>query len=1181
MIIDLLKFELKYHFGQISFKVAALLFFMLGYFCVVQGGFGSEDVHKNSPYVITNIIALLSLFSIFSGTLFSANVVLRDSMYKMEAVVFTTSIKKLPYFVIRFLGLIISVFSLLVLVALGIYVGTFFIDADRLGVFCITYFLQPLLVFALPNVLFSACILFCTAVITKNVRAIYVIGVLIYILYMLASIFGNSPLLATSTMKASSADILPLLLDPFALASFFGETRTWTDLQRNQQLFPLAGAFLLNRLLWLVFTAFLVLVTYRLFNFRLQQPRQIKIKTIKVEENKLIPYRAIVVLSNGFRYHLNTLFAQFKLEMIFLFKNIPIMVMLLLWVFIFGVELKDQLFSGVYGIHSYPATGIIIEEIRSMKFGLVLIIFYAAETISREKAVNIHSLIYSTPVQNSALWMAKAMSLFVLVFILVTLNIGIGIVLQLTHGYFQIELPLYLSLYYYSAFPLLLFVVLIIFIQNLSVNKYLGMLLSMIVVFVVSYAERFGLAHYLFRFATVPGLLHSYFNGFGYYAGAFKWYMLYWSAFVIVVAILTIGLWQRSVDIKTKARFASVGLAFKQHKWITALALVALFSCGAFIYHQTNIVGKYKNKQERLDWSLAYEQKYKALADLPQPVVKAVKTNVDLYPNEGKYTIKGNYRLKNESKLPIAKIWTYVSPAVNSFSISIRGSEKSERDETFNQQFITLKVPLQPNEEVIMDFSIEVIRSGFIPFNSENSIVKNGSYIELEKIVPQFGYCYNFESEDKRARKKAGLAEIASKPNFNNIYELIDLETTISTAIDQQVITVGELQKNWMANNRRYFKYKTSIPINFMFALSSARYAVKKEKYKGVDLRLYYQPGQEYNLKSMFKALRDALDYGNLNFAKYPIKQLTIAEIPQYKGAATAYPGVVFSAENINFLGNYSQKGTIDQSYAITAHETAHQWWANILAPADGAGYAMLTESLAKYTENVLIEKAFGKMYLRKYLAYDNNLYFLNRNNNEKELPLTKTLDQPYVHYQKGGLTMYAVKELMGEQKFNTILRQFIADHESPKPKATARDLVNAMLKEALPEQKKFINDSFNQVVTYDIGIKVLNCNLLKNGKYKVDLEVNAERLSGGSKQLPDLEIDLACFDELETDWEADTKPVYAQKIQINQHKTKLSIIVGHKPKTVAIDPYGYVLDVDKSDHVAVVNKKSYLDKRF
>lgn len=1171
MIRDLLKFELKYHFGQVSFKVAALLFFILGYFCEVNGGFGSAEVHKNSPYVITNITALLSLFSIFSGTIFSANVVLRDAMYRMESVVFTTSINKLTYFGVRFFGLFLAVFSLSFLVTIGIFTGSFFIDAGRLGSFNITYFLQPLLVFALPNVLFATATLFCTAVLTKNVRAIYVVGVLIYILYMLASIFGNSPLLATSTMKASTPDILPLLLDPFALASFFGETRTWTDLQRNQQLFPVDGAFLFNRLLWIGITVLITAITYKFFNFRLQRERQVRVKTVKPEQIKFIPYRVLPVLPNGFRYYFGTLKTQFKLEMIFLFKNIPIMVMLLLWVFLYGVELKDQLFSGIYGIHSYPATGIIIEEMRSMKFGLILILFYAAETISREKSVNIHALIYSTPVQNSAMWMAKCGSLFILVMTLITLNIGIGIVLQVTHGYFHIELPLYLTLYYYSALPMLLFVVLILFIQNLSSNKYLGMVLSMIVVFLISYAERFGIEHYLLRFATVPDLLHSYFNGFGYYAKAFNWLMLYWTAFSIIIAVLTIGMWQNKIEIKAVNRLRSIGKAFKQHQWIIISALLTWLSTAAFIYHQSNVIGKYQNKQAQLEWRLTYEKKYKAFANLPQPLIKSVKTRVDLYPNEAKYTITGTYLLKNETQFPISKIWTYVGPEVTSFVVEIAGSRNIERDERFGQQFIDLKKALFPNKTINMNFSIEVIRSGFTTFDSENSIVKNGTYIELEKFVPHFGYCYHFESDNKLERKKAGLSEIATPPRSDGTYEMIDLETTISTEADQKVITVGELQKEWVSGKRRYFKYKTSNPINFMFALSSAKYAFKKEKHKGVNLSIYYQPGQEYNLKSMFNAVKDALDYGNTNFAKYPLKQFTIAEIPQYKGAATAYPGVIFSAENINFLGNYSQNGTINQSYAVATHEAAHQWWANMLSPMDGAGYAMLTEALAKYTENMLIEKRFGKMYLCKYLAYDNNLYFLNRNNNEKELPLAETLDQPYVHYQKGGLVMYAIKELIGEQQFNAVLHQLIVDHEYPKPKATANDFVIALLKQASPEQKKFINDCFNEVVTYDLGIKVLDCKALKNGKYKIDVEISAERLSDGNKQLPDLEVDLACFNQLEKEWDAKTKPVYFGKYHIKENKTKISIIVDRKPKTVAVDPYGYLLDEDRSDHVAVL----------
>ncbi|GGG92909.1 ABC transporter permease/M1 family aminopeptidase [Pedobacter zeae] len=1172
MTRNLLQFEIRYHFSQVSFKVAASVFFTLGYFCVVKGGFGSAEVHKNSPYVITNITALLSLFSIFTGTIFSANVILRDNMYRMEAVIFTTSISKATYFGVRFLGLFLAVFSLYLLVVFGVFIGCFFIDPARLGSFNVLCFLQPLLIFALPNVFIATAILFCTAVLTKSARAIYVIGVLIYILYMLASILGNSPLLATSTMKAVKPNVLPLLLDPFALASFFGETRTWTDVQRNQQLFPVEGAFLLNRLLWIGIPVLIMMITYCFFHFRLQRERQVKVQTVKSEQLAFIPYRVLPVLPNGFRYFLGTLKTQCKFEMIFLFKNIPIMVMLLLWVFLYGVELKDQLFSGTYSIHSYPATGIIIEELRSIKFGLVLILFYAAETISREKSVNIHALIYSTPVQHSAMWMAKCTSLFSLVFTLVTLNIGIGIILQLTHGYFRIELPLYLTLYYYSALPMLLFVVLILFIQNLSSNKYLGMVLSMLMVFLISYAERFGIEHYLLRFASMPDLLHSYFNGFGYYASAFNGYLLYWAAFSVIIAVLTVGMWQDKAEIKAVNRFKTIGKTVKQYQWISLFALLVWLSSAAFIFYQTNIIGKYQNKQAQLKWRLTYEKKYKTWANLPQPVVKAVKTRVDLYVNEGKYTIKGNYLLKNETQFPISKIWACVDPEVSSFTVEMAGGRNSERDERFGQQFIDLKKPLMPNEIITMDFSVEVIRSGFTPLNKENAVVKNGTYIELEKFVPHFGYCYHFESDNKLERKKAGLPEIATAPTYQRNDERIDLETTISTEADQQVITVGELQQEWVSDQRRYFKYKTSRPVNFMFAVSSARYAVKKENHKGIALRIYYQPGQEYNLKSMFNALKDALDYGSKNFAEYPLKQLILAEIPQYKGAATAYPGVIFSAENINFLGNYSQNGAIDQSYAIAAHETAHQWWANKLVPVDGAGYAMLTESLAKYTENVLIEKRFGKMYLRRYLAYDHNLYFLNRNNGDKERPLAKTLDQPYVHYQKGGLMMYAIKEIIGEQQFNTLLQRFIVDHEYPKPKATASDFVNALLSQARPEQQKFINDCFNEVVTYNLGISMLDCKALKNGKYKIDVEIAAERLGDGNKQSPDLEIDLACFNQLEREWDPKTKPVYFKKYHLKQNRTKISVVVDRKPKTIAVDPYGYLLDGDRSNNVAVLD---------
>ncbi|WP_169306886.1 ABC transporter permease/M1 family aminopeptidase [Pedobacter polaris] len=1163
------KFELRYHFTQLSFIIAATLFLILGCFSAVNGGFGGSEVHRDSPYVITNIIALFSLLTIFAGTLCCANVVLRDTIYKMDSVLYTTSITKKAYFFVRFLGLLLTVFTLLVCAILGIYIGTLFVDGSELGTFNLLNYLHPLLVFGLPNVLFACSLIFCTAVLTKNVRAIYVAGVSLYILYMAASILGNSPLLATS-VKVNDPGILPFLIDPFGLASFFSETRSWTDLQRNQHLFPVKGIFLFNRLLWLGFSALIITISYRFFNFRLQSQSQQKQKKQAKISAKLIPFRHFNVFPKGLAYAFSSFKSQFKLEVISLFKHIPFMVMMLLWIFIFAIELKDTILYGAYGIKFYPTTGAIIEEMRAMKFALILLVFYAAELINRERTSNIQSLIYSTPVNTTVLWGAKCLTLAVLVISLVSANILIGISLQIFNGYFEIEIAKYLSLYYYSAFALLLFIVLIVFIQNLVTNKYLGMLLSMVVVFACAFSTRLGIEHFLLRFASVPDLQFSYFNGFGHYAKAFNWYMLYWSGFAVVLSVLTIGMWQGSLQLTFLDRLKSLPRSVYKLKFIALVGVVIWISCAAFIYQQTNVIGNYKSKQEALDWNINYEKKYKAFDKLPQPIIKSIKTTVDLFTDENRYEVKGTYQLKNETNKPIAKLWVTLHQAVNSFEIRIPNATAHPIDKTFNQQFIDLKTPLKPVEELKMDFSLSVIRSGFVPFDTENSVVSNGAYIELEKFVPHFGYNPNLEIDDNKLRKKEGLPSYQISKEIDLKYHLIDLETTISTASDQQVVTVGTLQKSWKANDRSYFKYKTTVPINFMFALSSAKYQLKKENYKGLTLSVYYQLGHEYNVKTMFKAIKDALDYGNTNFSAYPLKQFTLAEIPHYKGAATAYPGVVFNAERINYLTDFRDEHKVNQSYAITTHEIAHQWWANSLAPADAMGYAMLTESLAKYTEAMLLEKNFGKMYLSDYLKDDNNLYFAYRNPNEKELPLAKTYGQNHVHYQKGGLVMYGVKEALGEEVVNGALSKLIATHANPHQRAVTQDLIGTILNLAPEKDKKFIDESFNEVVDYDLKLKVLACKRLVNGKFSIDLQINGGKHKQGDKTLltPDMDIDIAFFSKAQLELNRYAKPTYFQKHRINKLQTKLNIVVDQKPKTIALDPYAYLLDANLKDNM-------------
>lgn len=1167
----MLWFELKYHFNQISFKIAALLFFIFGVLST-KASFGSDELHKNAPYVISTLVGLLSLFSIFVNTLCCANVVLRDSTHKMDALLFTTGIKRFPYFTIRLSGLILSVFLILTLSVLGVYIGALFQDPAQLGPFKPVYFLQPLFVFALPTVFLVSSILFTTAVLTRNVKIIYVAGVLLYVLYLLASVLGNSPLIANSALKLGQPDLFTLLADPFGLAPFFGETRLWSLAQRNGQLFELKGAFLLNRLVWSGFAGLLLCIGYRYFYFRTSTgPKTSNKKETKTAFNK-VWYRRYKVQFGSSAYYRATFRQQLKLEAAAVFKHLPFSLMLLIWAFLMTIELKDHLFSGFYGMHYYPVTANIMEQLMNVRPAMLLIVFYAAELLFRERSANIQSLIYSSPAPDFIFWASKTTTLGLIVMAIISLNIFVGIATQLFNQHFTIDILAYLSLYYYSGLPLFLFALLVVFIQTLIPNKYLGMMVSLFVAGLIVFSRNIGIEHYLLRYATVPRMEYSYLNGFGYYTSAFNWYMLYWTSFASLLSLLSVSMWQNNRQDHFFERVKSIlNNQTKAGRLIFIFSLFFLLSSGSYIYYQTNTIGKYKSSSTRQDWQIGYEKKYKTAGHISQPIIKAVKTKVNLHPDLKKYSVTGSYLLRNESATPISKIWVNIDQQVSTARFRIEGAIKQVQDKVFDQYFIPLNKPLLPGASLTMEFSMEVIRSGFMPFNNENSLVENGTYIELEKYLPSLGYNSGNESDDPITRKAAGLSELPSKGIPDQQYHLIDYESIISTSADQYVVSVGTLQRSWTTGNRRYFHFKTPRPVNFMLAFSSAKYSQIIAEHKGVTLNIFYQEEHGYNTAAILQGMKNALDYGNQHFSPYPLKQLSFVEIPQYRGAATAYPGVLFGSEKIMFLSDYRDTAKVNYAYATAVHETAHQWWAHQLSPAYAPGSAFLTESLAKYTEAMVLEKHFGKGYLAPYLKADNQLYFTLRNMYKQELPVAETWEQPFVHYQKGGLSLYSIQENIGEEQVNSALRQLLHKHTAPETRAFSKDLISELHAVASFEKQKVIDEQLKKIITYSLKIRTLSATPLKNGQYSVTIQVCLDKNELQNAHLIPLAIndnfDLAFFDYPAGTPDQRPKPFYLKKHHFSKKETTMTVILHKKPISAAIDPYGYVLDENQIDN--------------
>src|SRR6185437_5605301 len=117
----------------------------------------------------------------------------------------------------------------------------------------------------------------------------------------------------------------------------------------------------------------------------------------------------------------------------------------------------------------------------------------------------------------------------------------------------------------------------------------------------------------------------------------------------------------------------------------------------------------------------------------------------------------------------------------------------------------------------------------------------------------------------------------------------------------------------------------------------------------------------------------------------------------------------------------------IDYPYYVTAHEVAHQWWAHQVVGADVQGATMLSETLAQYSALMVMKHRYGDAKMKRFLKYELDAYLIGRATERKaEQPLYRNEDQPYIHYRKGSLAMYALQDYIGEDAVNRALASFV-----------------------------------------------------------------------------------------------------------------------------------------------------------
>src|ERR1700759_892194 len=138
MFGEIFRFELKQQLRSPLFWMIALAFGALAFAAAgsgsIQIGGGGGNVHRNAPYVVTQMLMLFTLLGMFLITVFVAGGALRDYDNGTAELFFSTPISRGAYLGGRFTAGYLAALIVLVVVALGLMTGVLmpWVDPERL-----------------------------------------------------------------------------------------------------------------------------------------------------------------------------------------------------------------------------------------------------------------------------------------------------------------------------------------------------------------------------------------------------------------------------------------------------------------------------------------------------------------------------------------------------------------------------------------------------------------------------------------------------------------------------------------------------------------------------------------------------------------------------------------------------------------------------------------------------------------------------------------------------------------------------------------------------------------------------------------------------------------------------------------------------------------------------------------
>jgi hypothetical protein len=1142
----------------------------------------------NSPFVTLAMTLLATMMALVATAAIAGDAAARDVQTGMHPLVYTSPIPKGTFLGGRFLAAFFLNAFILVGVQLALLATTAMeVPPDLTGPFQPMAYLGSYVVVALPGAFISTALLFSLAALTRRAAAAYLGEVILF--------FGSMFVYVFLARTLGHWD-LARLIDPMGMTPIGEISRAGTAGEKNALPVVWSAAMMRNRAIWLAVALVALAFTHVRFRFEHAVARAWWRRGGKaaaaVDATPIAPARTapILVPRPSRTFGLATRLRQVTAIAVQSFREVAfgwgglLLLGMAAIVLVSGPSLMSHM-----GVPLLPTTQEMVDFVGNTGEILwtivpLLTVYYVGELVWRDRETGISEIADAAPVPEGVRYLGRLAGLSLVVAGYQLFLMLACILVQVQLGHYDFELPLYVRVMLGLQLAEHLLFVILAFTVHVVVNqKYAGHMLALAAYAVMSFGSGVGLEHKLLVYGASPDWAYTDMRGFGPTLGPWIWFKLYWFAWALLLGALTRVFWVRGREPGFRARLRAARDSFTGSAAGAALtALVLILAFGGFVFWNTNVLNEYRPAAESTALQAEYERTYGRYEGVPQPRLVGMAVRVEIHPDRGQAEIRGTYSLVNATRAAIDSIQLAPAWGARTGPAELdRASTLVLDDPRLGHRILALRSPLLPGDSLRLGFTVHIGARGFSNDGIDAVVMANGTFLDLGDWLPAIGYRAGREISGAGERADHGLPpepavvtlERAVAVQDTMDAERIAFEAIVGTAEGQTGVAPGALRRSWTGNGRAYFHYVTDVPISNDVAIYSARYAVRKAKWKDVEIEILHHPTHTSNLDEMIRSIQASLDYFTAHFGPYQHRQIRMVEEPDDGNSLHSAPVNISYEEGFAIFNPGADARKLEFPFAVVAHEVAHEWWGHQVRPVRAEGAGLMSESLAWYSAMAVVRQHYGDDQLRRLLDMMREAYVDPRA--RAGVPLLRAYDW-FIGYRKGAFAMYALREYLGEGRINTALRSLVDTHRAGRPPLpTSLDLYRE-LQAVTPDSLRYLLVDLFEVNTFwNLEAKKATVEQAGNA-WRVTLDVEAQKVAvdtaGTETKLPmnDL-IEIGVYARGEG--EGPGELLYQRLHRIRPGEQRITVTVSKEPAWAGIDPRRLLIDTETGDNVIAVGR--------